>query len=194
MSHAANVRTMTYNEAMEIACGCCRLTFNPTPPYHKSDSYATVVLQQSAQTMRRQMEELHGMPSTCARTRLLYLFLRNNRVYLQTKSWLWSFRRLHYLACIKLREFMRDLSVVPPTGKTSRCTCKAPSQAACNTRYINLFAELLKHYTDGNAFQDDVWCALSQRMCQDIVAEVMSYMFMPDQVDVKQLYQRGNCL
>lgn len=186
MSCAANVHNMTYDEVMASTCGCCKITFDPKPPYNKTDSYASVVLQQSAQTMRRKMNHIDSVPYTCNRTRLYYLFLKDNQVYLQNKSWLWNFRRLHYIGCYKLKQFMTELKELQVTSTKYRCVCKAPSQKECNDYYIDQFHQLLQQYTNGAGFQIVLWKALTARMCEDVANEVLSYMFMSDQMHPTQ--------
>lgn len=194
MRHAPNVLTMTQSEMSVVSCGCCKVGFNPTPPYTKTDSYAAVVLQQSALSVKRKMQQVGHMAPTCARTHALYLYVRDIYAYLDNRAWLWVFRRLHYMACAKLCDFQTELHDPPDNSFRYRCVCTVASQQLCNDKYAQLFKGLLLQYTDGTGFQTQLFNLLSTRMCQDVASEVMGYMFHPAQIDMTRLYQRGKCL
>lgn len=187
---------LTYAEVMSATCGCCTIRLNPSPPYSKNqaaDSYASVVQHQSALSMHRQMKRVLAMPYTCARTREMYLYMKNVRAYLQNKLWSWPFRKLHLTACVKLTEFLTQLEEVKHAG-SYRCTCTSASLTTCNDQYKSLFKRLLQEYRNGDGFQQQLFNLLSARMSEDVAAEVMAYMFWPEQFNMQQLYQRGNCL
>lgn len=188
---------LTYADVMSATCNCCNIRFYPSAPYSKNrtaDSYASVVQQNSALSMHRQMTRIEAMPHTCTRTREMYLYMQNVRAYLQTKSFLWPFRKLHLTACVKLTEFVTQLEHLKHAAVNYCCTCKLASLTTCNDQYISLFKRLLQEYRNGAGFQQELFNLLSARMSQDVAAEVMSYMFSRHQFNMTQLYQRGNCL
>ena len=124
----------------------------------------------------------------------MYLFLKKHRMYLQNRAWLWCFRRMHYLECVKLKVFVSELEELKAKPGMYRCTCNLKSLHTCNERNKQLFESLLVEYKKADGVQEQLFHVLSTRMCQDVAAEVMSYMFHPDQLDMEHLYQRGNCL
>ena len=162
-------------------CVCCQITYNPSPPYTKSDSYASVVQQQSALSIKRTLDQLYNTHRTCARTRQMYAFLTNIRDYLHTKSWMCGFRKLHFITCATLQRLQRELEELKYAPHVYACTCRLASGVACNDRYRQLFETLALQYRNGEGFQTQVFNLLSTRMCPDLSVQVMSYMWHPVQ-------------